>query len=116
VKYTMLLALLIVIVDILPILGTGSVLVPWATIVWAQGNPHMGIGLIILFFVITIVRRIIEPKIYSANMGLTPLASLVSLYLGFKVLGFIGLFLGPAVLIIYNTLKKAGVIKPNFKI
>ncbi|MFJ7745542.1 sporulation integral membrane protein YtvI [Peribacillus sp. NPDC097295] len=117
VKYTFILALLIVIVDILPILGTGSVLVPWAIIVWTQGNPHLGIGLIILFLVITVVRRIIEPKIYSANMGLTPLASLVSLYLGFKVLGVIGLFLGPALLIVYNTLKKAGVIKlHHFKI
>ncbi|MFD4815833.1 sporulation integral membrane protein YtvI [Peribacillus butanolivorans] len=116
VKYTMLLALLIVVVDILPILGTGSVLVPWAIIVWAQGNHHLGIGLIILFLVITIIRRTIEPKVYSANMGLTPLASLICLYLGFKMLGFIGLFLGPAVLIVYNTLKKSGVIKPNFKI
>lgn len=117
VKYTIILALLIVIVDILPILGTGSVLVPWAFIVWTQGNHHLGIGLIILFLVITIVRRIIEPKVYSANMGLTPLASLVSLYLGFKVLGVIGLFLGPALLIVYNTLKKAGVIKlKHFKI
>ncbi|MFJ7638956.1 sporulation integral membrane protein YtvI [Peribacillus sp. NPDC097264] len=117
VKYTLILALLIVIVDILPILGTGSVLVPWAVIVWTQGNHHLGIGLIILFLVITVVRRTIEPKIYSANMGLTPLASLVSLYLGFKVLGVIGLFLGPAILIVYNTLKRAGVIKlHHFKI
>ena len=116
VNYTGMLALLIVIVDILPILGTGSVLVPWAVVVWSQGNHHFAVGLIILFLVITIVRRIIEPKIYSANMGLTPLASLISLYLGFKVIGFLGLFVGPAILIVYNTLKKAGVIKPQIKI
>jgi sporulation integral membrane protein YtvI len=116
VKYTIPLALLIVVVDILPILGTGSVLVPWAVIVWAQGNHHLGIGLVILFLVITIIRRTIEPKIYSANMGLSPLASLVSLYLGFKMLGFLGLFLGPSILIVYDTLKKTGVIKLNFKI
>ncbi|YCI78077.1 sporulation integral membrane protein YtvI [Bacillus sp. R1-10] len=116
VKYMVPLAMLIVVVDILPILGTGSVLVPWAAIVWAQGNHHLGIGLIILFLVITIIRRTIEPKIYSANMGLSPLASLVSLYLGFKMLGFLGLFLGPSILIVYDTLKRAGVIKTNFKI
>ncbi|KWW13988.1 sporulation protein [Peribacillus simplex] len=116
VKYAIPLALLIVVVDILPILGTGSVLVPWAAIVWAQGNHHLGIGLVILFLVITIVRRTIEPKIYSANMGLSPLASLISLYLGFKMLGFVGLFLGPSLLIVYDTLKKAGVIKSNFKL
>ncbi|WP_285767717.1 sporulation integral membrane protein YtvI [Peribacillus sp. SI8-4] len=116
VKYAIPLALLIVVVDILPILGTGSVLVPWAAIVWAQGNHHLAIGLVILFLVITIIRRTIEPKIYSANMGLSPLASLISLYLGFKMLGFIGLFLGPSLLIVYDTLKKAGVIKSNFKL
>ncbi|MFD9626355.1 sporulation integral membrane protein YtvI [Peribacillus muralis] len=116
VRYAIPLALLIVVVDILPILGTGSVLVPWAAIVWAQGNHHLGIGLVILFLVITIIRRTIEPKIYAANMGLSPLASLVSLYLGFKMLGFLGLFLGPSILIVYDTLKKAGVIKSNFKL
>ncbi|WP_236712596.1 sporulation integral membrane protein YtvI [Peribacillus muralis] len=116
VRYAIPLALLIVVVDILPILGTGSVLVPWAAIVWAQGNHHLGIGLVILFLVITIIRRTIEPKIYAANMGLSPLASLVSLYLGFKMLGFVGLFLGPSILIVYDTLKKAGVIKSNFKL
>ncbi|RFU62048.1 sporulation integral membrane protein YtvI [Peribacillus glennii] len=113
VPYTLLLSILIVIVDILPILGTGSVLVPWAIVAMLQGNQHLGIGLIIMFIVITIIRRIVEPKVYSASLGLTPLAALVSLYLGFKILGFVGLFLGPALLIIYETLKKAGVIKRN---
>ena len=116
VPYTLLLTLLIVIVDILPILGTGSVLVPWAIIVFFQGNQHLAIGLLLLFLVITIVRRTVEPKVYSANMGLTPLAALISLYLGFKLLGFIGLFVGPALVIVYETLKKVGVIKPNFKL
>ncbi|WP_108671963.1 sporulation integral membrane protein YtvI [Peribacillus acanthi] len=111
VPYTLLLSILIVIVDILPILGTGSVLVPWAVIVILQGNQNLGIGLIALFFIITVVRRIVEPKIYSANMGVSPLAALISLYLGFKVLGFAGLFIGPALVIVYEALKKAGVIK-----
>lgn len=116
VPYTLLLSILIVFVDILPILGTGSVLVPWAVVAIFQGNQTLGIGLLIMFIVITIVRRIVEPKVYSANMGLTPLAALISLYLGFKILGFIGLFLGPALVIVYETLKKAGVIKLNIRI
>ncbi|PLT33711.1 sporulation integral membrane protein YtvI [Bacillus sp. V5-8f] len=116
VPYTLLLSILIVVVDILPILGTGSVLVPWAIVAMLQGNQHLGIGLIIMFIVITIIRRIVEPKVYSASLGLTPLAALVSLYLGFKILGFVGLFLGPALVIIYETLKKAGVIKRNIQI
>ncbi|WP_409304487.1 sporulation integral membrane protein YtvI [Peribacillus sp. SCS-155] len=116
VPYTLLLSLLIVLVDILPILGTGSVLVPWAIVAIFQGDQQLGIGLLVMFIVITVVRRIIEPKVFSANMGLSPLAALISLYLGFKILGFIGLFLGPALVIVYDTLKRAGVIKPSIKI
>ncbi|MDG4657383.1 sporulation integral membrane protein YtvI [Ectobacillus antri] len=116
VPYTALLSLLIVIVDILPILGTGSVLVPWATVAILQDNQTLGIGLLVLFGVITIVRRIIEPKVYSKSMGISPLAALVSLYVGFKLLGFIGLFLGPSLVILYESLKKSGVIRIRFKI
>nr|WP_026692621.1 sporulation integral membrane protein YtvI [Peribacillus kribbensis] len=114
--YVVLLSVLIVIVDILPILGTGSVLVPWGAVAILQGSQGLGIGLIILFLIITVVRRIIEPKIYSTNLGLSPLAALISLYLGFKLAGFIGIFLGPALVIVYDTLKRAGVIRINFKI
>ncbi|MEK3989311.1 sporulation integral membrane protein YtvI [Robertmurraya sp. FSL R5-0851] len=111
-----LLSLLIVIVDILPILGTGSVLVPWGIVAILQENQLLGVGLIILFGLITIIRRIIEPKVYSSSLGISPLASLVSLYIGFKLIGFLGLFLGPAIVIVYDTLKKANVIKVNYKI
>ncbi|WP_409291702.1 sporulation integral membrane protein YtvI [Peribacillus sp. SCS-37] len=114
--YVLLLSILIVFVDILPILGTGSVLVPWAVIAILQGQQGLGIGLIILFIIITVVRRIIEPKIYSTNMGLSPLAALISLYLGFKLIGFAGLFLGPALVIVFDTLKRAGAIRLNFKL
>jgi sporulation integral membrane protein YtvI len=115
VPFTLLLAILIILVDILPILGTGSMLVPWAVIAIIQGNGHLGIGLIILFISITVIRRIIEPKVYSANLGLTPIASLISLYLGLKLMGFIGLFIGPAAVIVFETLKKAGFIKLKIK-
>jgi sporulation integral membrane protein YtvI len=116
VKYTGLLSILIVIVDILPILGTGSVLVPWAVIAILQDNNFLGIGLIILFLVITVVRRVIEPKIYSQSLGISPLASLVSMYIGLKLLGLAGIFIGPIVVIIYDTLRKANIIQMNFKI
>ncbi|WP_210364744.1 sporulation integral membrane protein YtvI [Bacillus sp. REN3] len=116
VKYTLLLSLLIVVVDILPILGTGSVLVPWAVIVILQGNNFLGIGLIILFLVITVVRRVIEPKIYSTSLGISPLATLVSMYIGLKLMGLAGIFVGPILVIIYDTLRKANIIQLKFKI
>jgi sporulation integral membrane protein YtvI len=114
--YKALLSLLIVVVDILPILGTGSVLVPWAVVALFQGNAFLGYGLIILFLVITVVRRTIEPKIFAQNLGISPLASLISLFIGFKLLGFVGMFIGPGLVIVWNTLVKANIIKMNFKI
>lgn len=116
VDYPILFSLLIVIVDILPILGTGSVLVPWGVFNIANGNEALGIGLIVLFVVITVIRRTIEPKIFSSNLGISPLAALISVYLGFRLLGFIGLFLGPALVIIIEAMVKAGVIKFSFKL
>jgi sporulation integral membrane protein YtvI len=114
VKYAVVIALLIVIVDILPILGTGSFLVPWAVYNFLTGNPHLAIGLVVLFLVITVIRRIIEPKILASSLGISALAALVSLFLGFKVMGFFGLILGPALVIIYEALRKAGFLR--FKI
>ncbi|WP_071459015.1 sporulation integral membrane protein YtvI [Bacillus massilinigeriensis] len=114
--YVGLLSILIVIVDILPILGTGSVLVPWAVVAILQNNHFLGIGLIILFVVITVVRRVIEPKIYSTNLGISPLASLISMYIGFKLLGIAGVLIGPTIIIVYDTLRKANIINIKFKI
>jgi sporulation integral membrane protein YtvI len=116
VNYAVVMALIIVLVDILPILGTGSVLVPWGIISIANGNNGLGIGLIVLFVIITVVRRVIEPKVFSTNLGISPLAALVSVYLGFQLLGFIGLFVGPAFVILVETMIKAGVIKFSFKL
>lgn len=116
VQYTAVLSLLIVVVDVLPILGTGSVLVPWAIVAILQNNHFLGIGLLVLFLVITVVRRIVEPKVYSSSLGISPLAALISLYIGFKLVGLMGVFLGPALVIVYDTLKKANIIKLNFKI
>ncbi|MCP8969470.1 sporulation integral membrane protein YtvI [Ectobacillus ponti] len=116
VPYIALLSLLIVLVDILPILGTGSVLVPWAIVALLRDNQTLGIGLLVMFVVITVVRRTVEPKIYSQHMGISPLAALVSLYIGFKLLGFVGLFAGPALVILYETLKNADVIHIRFKL
>jgi sporulation integral membrane protein YtvI len=116
VDYPILLSIIIVCVDILPVLGTGSVLVPYAVYCFVTNQQNTGIGLLILFVLITVVRRVIEPKVYSTNMGISPIASLISMYLGFQILGFIGLILGPTVVIIFDTLKKSGIIKIQFKV
>jgi len=116
VEYPVLLSLLIVVVDILPILGTGSVLVPWAIFSIVNGDQGLGVGLIVLFIVITVVRRTIEPKIFSSNLGISPLAALVSVYLGFQLLGVVGVFVGPVLVIIVDTMVKSGIVRFTFKI
>ncbi|HAQ08802.1 MAG TPA: sporulation integral membrane protein YtvI [Bacillus bacterium] len=116
VRFTVLLSLLIVIVDILPILGTGSILIPWAVIALIQDNSFLGFGLIILFLVITVVRRVIEPKVYSSSLGISPLASLISMYIGFKLMGLAGVFIGPIIVIFFEALKKASIIPMKFKV
>lgn len=116
VDFSLIMAIIIVIVDILPILGTGSVLVPWAIYAFSQGQTNLGIGFVVLFLVITVVRRAVEPKIMSSNMGISPLAALISMFIGLKMVGIWGLFLGPAVVILFETLRRANIIKINIKI
>lgn len=109
-------ALLIIVVDLLPILGTGSVLVPWAIYNVLAGDIKTAVGLVLLFLVITIFRRIVEPKILGNAIGISALAALVSLYVGFKLIGLVGLFIGPIVVIFYTALKKAGLMNIKIKI
>jgi sporulation integral membrane protein YtvI len=113
-SYPVVLSLLIVLVDLLPILGTGSFIVPWAIYCYINGDGATAIGLIILFLVITVVRRVIEPKIFSTNLGISALAALVSMYIGFQLLGFIGLLAGPGLILLYDALVKADIIKNRF--
>ncbi len=116
IKFPMAIALLIIIVDILPILGTGSVLVPWASYLILTGDMFTGIGLIVLFLVITVFRRIIEPKVLGDSIGIGALPALISLYVGFKLVGVIGVFIGPVVVIIYIAAKQAGLFQHKIKL
>jgi sporulation integral membrane protein YtvI len=116
VDYPLAIALLTVIVDILPILGVGSALVPWATYSLITGNTFLAVGLLILFVVITIIRRIVEPKVLGDAVGISALAALVSLYVGFKIFGVIGLFLGPIIVIIYQAMRKVGLLQFKIKL
>jgi sporulation integral membrane protein YtvI len=116
VKYPLAIALLICIVDILPILGTGSVLVPWAAYLLLIGDLYVGFGLLVLFLFITVFRRVVEPKILGDSVGIGALSALISLYVGFKLVGVIGVFLGPLVVIIYMAARKAGLFETKIKL
>jgi sporulation integral membrane protein YtvI len=113
--YPLAISLLIVVVDILPVLGVGSALIPWALYQIAIGDIYTGLGLIILFLVITVVRRIIEPKILGDAVGIGALSALISLYIGYALVGVIGVFLGPIVVIVFMAMRKAGLFDIKIK-
>ncbi len=94
-RFALLGALCIAALDILPVIGAGLVLIPWAVVSFAVGNTFAGVGLCVLYAVISIVRRIVEPKVIGNQMGLSPVAVLVSMYLGYKLFGTLGLLLSP---------------------
>ena len=88
-------AFLIALMDILPVLGVGTALLPWAIFRLLGGNTWGGVGLILLYAVITVVRQITEPHLVGKSIGLHPLVTLFSFFAGMKLFGFAGIFLGP---------------------
>ena len=93
VKYGILLAILIAILDFLPLFGTGTALFPWAVVKLLSGEAAFAAGLILLYALTQVVRQIIQPKIVGDSMGIPPLMTLFFLYVGFKVRGLSGMIL-----------------------
>ncbi|OEH91921.1 sporulation integral membrane protein YtvI [Bacillus solimangrovi] len=111
VDHAITIGLLIGLVDLLPYLGTGLVFVPWVIYALFAGNSGLAIGLSVLYIIIVVQRQIMEPKVLSSNIGLDPLATLVALFVGFKLFGFLGLIIGPVTFVILKTLYEAGVVR-----
>ena len=110
-SYIMLIAAGTAVVDILPVLGTGTVLIPWAAYSLITGNLGMGIGLLVLYAVITVVRQIVEPKLVAGQLGLSPIVTITVLYFGLKVFGVLGMFVTPILVIMLKLLNDEGIIK-----
>ena len=85
-------AALIAMLDILPILGTGGIMIPWAVISLALGSTGLGLKLLLIYIIVTVVRNYVEPKIVGAQLGLHPIITLVSMFIGLRLFGFWGLF------------------------
>ena len=119
VEYPFLIALLIGFVDALPIFGSGTVMIPWAVFTAFMGDLKLALAIFILWAIMSIVRQFIEPRIVSGHIGIHPIFTLIAMYTGFKIIGVIGMFVGPIVLIIlkniYQTLIDKGVVKSIFE-
>lgn len=108
--YIIFIAIIIAIVDIIPVLGTGTVLIPWAVYSFITGNVSMGVGLVIIYAVILVIRQVIEPKLVAGQVGLSPIVTIISMYIGTKLLGVLGFFTLPFIVILIKRFNDEGII------
>lgn len=96
IQYPLLIALLVALVDILPILGVGTVLIPWSIIeILFIKDAFTGVGLLILYAIVSVIRQVTEPKVVAGSLGLNPLITIIVMYVGFRLFGLFGMILGP---------------------
>ncbi len=111
VQNALLLAFVTAIVDILPVLGTGTILIPWGIISLILGRYPLGFGILILYAIITVVRQTLEPRVVGNQIGLYPLVTLVCMFVGLHLFGFIGLLGVPVLVTLIVQLNKTGDLK-----
>lgn len=104
VPFPLIAALGIAFVDALPIFGSATVMIPWAIITACEGNVTLGISLIVLLAIMAIVKQFIEPRIVSGQIGIHPIFTLIAMYTGFKLIGVLGMLIGPVILIILKNI------------
>lgn len=104
IDYALLLAALIAVIDILPVFGVGGIVVPWGVIQLISGNYYLGIGLLIIYACVTVIRQLAEPKIVGGSLGIHPLITLFAIYAGFKLFGFFGMIIGPIFAVVIKSI------------
>ncbi len=107
-SYVFVIAIGIAVFDILPVAGSGGILIPWALISLVNGNVGQCVGLLILYAIITVIRQYIEPKIVGNSLGVHPLVTLAGLYFGLKLFGFMGMFIVPICVMTLKAFNDAG--------
>jgi len=105
--YSLFIGLGIGLFDLIPILGAGGILIPWAIYSFLTSNISFGVGLLIIYGVVVLARQLTEPKVVAKQMGIHPIILLISIYIGLMALGFIGVLVGPMVSIAIKTVFEA---------
>lgn len=108
-SYALLLALLLAVMDFIPIIGAGTAMVPWAFVELFLGRTRQAVSLMVIWGVIALFRRVAEPKVVGNQTGLSPILSLMSIYVGMRLAGVAGMILGPVVLLVALNICQAGV-------
>jgi len=114
-SYIAIISFVTCIIDIIPVLGTGTVLIPWAVFNLIFGNFGMGIGLLVIYAAITVIRQIIEPKLVANQAGLPAIVTIMAMFLGVRIFGAFGIILLPFTVIILKLLYDEGVFKTKVK-
>lgn len=115
VEYPLLMALIIGFIDLLPIFGSGTFMIPWAILSACTGDFTLAIAILVLWAIMSIVRQIIEPKIVSGHIGIHPIFTLIAMYTGFKFIGVLGMIIGPILLIVLKNIFATFIDKGVFK-
>lgn len=115
-KVAVIMSIIIWIIDLIPIIGSIIILGPWSLFMFLSGDTQLGVQLAVLAIILLAIRRTIEPKVMGQHIGLSPLATLIAMFLGIKLLGIFGFILGPIVVITFTSAKEAGIIKWNVKV
>lgn len=115
VEHALSIALVIWIIDFLPYLGAILVFLPWAVYSFSTGNIGLGIGLSILYGLIVLQRQLVKPKILSSSIGISPLLTLLTMYVGFRLIGLIGIVIGPLTFIFVKILYDTHIFKDLWK-
>jgi len=108
VEYAITLGLIIGFFDLIPVLGPGTIYIPWAIWAFINSDIVLGLQLLVLYLLVIITRAVMEAKVVAVNLGLHPLAVLMAMYIGLKTIGVLGLFLGPLLVIAVQAAIKAG--------
>nr|WP_275899549.1 sporulation integral membrane protein YtvI [Bacillus piscicola] len=115
-EVALMMSVIIWLIDFVPIIGSIVILAPWSLYHYIAGDTLLGTQLLVLAGVLLIIRRTVEPKVMGHHIGLSPLATLISLYIGLTLLGVLGFIIGPLTVIAFTSAKEAGLIKLNFRI
>ena len=116
VEYALIIAIAIAIFDALPFFGSGAVLLPWAIVEFLSGSSSEGIGLLIIYLSVLLMRQLIEPKIVGKSIGMHPLLTLMSMYAGYRIFSIGGLILGPLTLTLIISFYKVGLFDGIIKL
>ena len=111
VNYALPIAAIVAVLDIMPVIGTGGVIIPWAIVELILKNYFLGFGLLILYVTVTVVRNVVEPRIVGHQIGLHPIITITTMYAGLRLFGFGGFIIAPIVAITVKYLNDTGKIK-----